>query len=147
MRYDLRSSRFWLCGAQLGMHHCPIGHAPLPIGPTLYAEFPPRNRTRMRASSTRHRPYTRLTHPLRRVVRTAYGIRGAASVPVASWLARKIGKHDALKWSLFAGAFALALSYWLYTPAAPILYAVCNGLYGARHIAGPASPGRPLSCL
>ncbi len=61
---------------------------------------------------------------------TAYGLMGVLGVPFASRLAKKLGKADALKWALFAGVVALSSSFWLYTPEAPILSAICNGLYG-----------------
>jgi GPH family glycoside/pentoside/hexuronide:cation symporter len=64
------------------------------------------------------------------VAGTAYSILGAASVPLAAWLARKFGKGPTLRGALFAGAGALAASFALYTPAAPILSTVAHGLFG-----------------
>jgi glycoside/pentoside/hexuronide:cation symporter, GPH family len=61
---------------------------------------------------------------------TAYSIVGAACIPCAVWLARKIGKGRALQWSLFGGSVALGSSFVLYTPAAPIFSVVCHGLFG-----------------
>ena len=61
---------------------------------------------------------------------TAYSIAAAASVPLAARLARRLGKGRALQWALYAGAVALAASFVLYTPAAPILSVVCHGLFG-----------------
>jgi GPH family glycoside/pentoside/hexuronide:cation symporter len=61
---------------------------------------------------------------------TAYSILGAASIPVAVWLAAKVGKRQALQGALCGGSVALAASYVLYTPAAPILSVVCHGLFG-----------------
>jgi glycoside/pentoside/hexuronide:cation symporter, GPH family len=61
---------------------------------------------------------------------TAYSLAGAASIPVAVWLARKVGKGRALQWALYGGSVALASSFVLYTPTAPILSAVCHGLFG-----------------
>jgi len=61
---------------------------------------------------------------------TAYSVAGAACIPFAVCLARKVGKGRALQWSLCGGSVALAASYVLYTPAAPILSAVCHGLFG-----------------
>jgi GPH family glycoside/pentoside/hexuronide:cation symporter len=61
---------------------------------------------------------------------TAYSILGAASVPLAAYLARKLGKGRTLRGALYAGAVALAASFALYTPAAPVLSAVAHGLFG-----------------
>lgn len=61
---------------------------------------------------------------------TAYSVVGAACIPFAVWLARKIGKGRALQWGLYGGSVALASSFLLYTPAAPILSSVCHGLFG-----------------
>ena len=61
---------------------------------------------------------------------TAYSILGAASVPLAARLARRFGKGRTLQGALYAGAVALAASFALYTPAAPILSAVAHGLFG-----------------
>jgi glycoside/pentoside/hexuronide:cation symporter, GPH family len=61
---------------------------------------------------------------------TAYSILGAAGIPFAVWLARRIGKCRALQWALCGGSVALASSFVLYTPTAPILSAICHGLFG-----------------
>jgi GPH family glycoside/pentoside/hexuronide:cation symporter len=61
---------------------------------------------------------------------TAYSVLGAACIPFAVWLARRIGKHRALQWALFGGSVALASSFVLYTPSSPILSVVCHGLFG-----------------
>jgi GPH family glycoside/pentoside/hexuronide:cation symporter len=61
---------------------------------------------------------------------TAYSVLGAASVPLAAHLARRFGKGPTLQGALYAGAVALAASFALYTPAAPILSAVAHGLFG-----------------
>ena len=61
---------------------------------------------------------------------TVYSVLGAASIPVAAWLAAKIGKRQALQGALYAGTVALAASYFLYTPSAPMLSVVCHGLFG-----------------
>jgi GPH family glycoside/pentoside/hexuronide:cation symporter len=61
---------------------------------------------------------------------TAYSILGAASVPLAAWLARKLGKARTLQGALYVGAAALAASFALYTPAAPVLSVVAHGLFG-----------------
>ena len=61
---------------------------------------------------------------------TTYSILGAACIPFAIWLARRIGKRRALQWALCGGSVALASSFVLYTPAAPILSAACHGLFG-----------------
>jgi glycoside/pentoside/hexuronide:cation symporter, GPH family len=61
---------------------------------------------------------------------TAYSILGAASVPLAAWLARTFGKGRTLQGALYGGALALAASFVLYTPAAPILSIVAHGLFG-----------------
>lgn len=61
---------------------------------------------------------------------TCYSILGAACIPFAVWLARKIGKRRALQYALCGGAVALASSFVLYTPTAPILSALCHGLFG-----------------
>jgi glycoside/pentoside/hexuronide:cation symporter, GPH family len=61
---------------------------------------------------------------------TAYSILGAACIPFAARLARKLGKGPALQWALYGGAIALAASFVLYTPAAPGLSVVCHGLFG-----------------
>ncbi len=61
---------------------------------------------------------------------TAYSILGAASVPLAAYLARKLGKGRTLRGALYAGAAALAASFALYTPAAPILSVLAHGLFG-----------------
>jgi GPH family glycoside/pentoside/hexuronide:cation symporter len=61
---------------------------------------------------------------------TVYSILGAAAIPLASRLARKIGKKSALQWALLAGTLVLGSSFWLYTPAAPFLSVVCHGLFG-----------------
>jgi GPH family glycoside/pentoside/hexuronide:cation symporter len=61
---------------------------------------------------------------------TAYSVGGAACIPFAAWLARKVGKRRALQWALSSGSVALASSFVLYTPKAPILSAVCHGLFG-----------------
>jgi GPH family glycoside/pentoside/hexuronide:cation symporter len=45
-------------------------------------------------------------------------------------LARRIGKRRALQWALYGGSVALASSFVLYTPTAPILSAACHGLFG-----------------
>lgn len=61
---------------------------------------------------------------------TAYSVLGTVSIPVAAWLARRIGKGRALQWALYAGSVALASSFLLYTPTAPMLSALCHGLFG-----------------
>ena len=61
---------------------------------------------------------------------TAYSILGAASIPGAAWIAAKVGKRQALQGALYGGSVALAASFVLYTPAAPILSVVCHGLFG-----------------
>jgi GPH family glycoside/pentoside/hexuronide:cation symporter len=61
---------------------------------------------------------------------TAYSVLGAASIPGAAWLAAKVGKRQALQGALYGGSVALAASFVLYTPAAPILSVVCHGLFG-----------------
>jgi GPH family glycoside/pentoside/hexuronide:cation symporter len=61
---------------------------------------------------------------------TAYSILGAACIPFAVWLARRIGKRRALEYALYGGSVALASSFVLYTPTAPMLSAVCHGLFG-----------------
>jgi GPH family glycoside/pentoside/hexuronide:cation symporter len=61
---------------------------------------------------------------------TAYSILGAACIPFAVWLARRIGKHRALQWALYGGSIALASSFVLYTPRSPILSVLCYGLFG-----------------
>jgi glycoside/pentoside/hexuronide:cation symporter, GPH family len=61
---------------------------------------------------------------------TAYSIAGTASIPLAAHLARKLGKGRTLQGALCGGAVALAASFVLYTPAAPILSVVCHGLFG-----------------
>jgi GPH family glycoside/pentoside/hexuronide:cation symporter len=61
---------------------------------------------------------------------TAYSILGAASVPLAAWLARRFGKGRTLQGALYAGAVALAASFALYTPVAPILSVLAHGLFG-----------------
>lgn len=61
---------------------------------------------------------------------TCYSILGAASIPFAVWLSRRIGKRSALQYALYGGSVALASSFLLYTPGAPILSAVCHGLFG-----------------
>ncbi len=61
---------------------------------------------------------------------TAYSILGAACIPFAVWLARRIGKGRALQCALYGGSVALASSFVLYTPAAPLLSVVCHGLFG-----------------
>jgi glycoside/pentoside/hexuronide:cation symporter, GPH family len=61
---------------------------------------------------------------------TAYSILGAASVPLAAWLARRLGKCGTLQGALYAGAVALGASFVLYTPAAPVLSVVAHGLFG-----------------
>lgn len=61
---------------------------------------------------------------------TAYSILSAACIPFAVWLARRIGKRRALQWALCAGSVALASSFLLYTPRAPILSVLCHGLFG-----------------
>ena len=62
---------------------------------------------------------------------TAYSILGAASVPLAVRLARRLGKGRTLQGALYAGAVFLAASFALYTPAAPILSVVAHALFGA----------------
>jgi len=61
---------------------------------------------------------------------TAYSILGAACIPFAVWLARKIGKRRALQWALCAGSIALASSFVLYTPKSPMLSVLCHSLFG-----------------
>jgi len=61
---------------------------------------------------------------------TAYSILAAACIPLAVWLARRIGKRRALQGALYGGSVALASSFVLYTPTTPILSAVCHGLFG-----------------
>jgi GPH family glycoside/pentoside/hexuronide:cation symporter len=61
---------------------------------------------------------------------SAYSILGAASVPLAAYLARRLGKGRTLRGALYAGAIALAASFALYTPAAPILSVAAHGLFG-----------------
>jgi glycoside/pentoside/hexuronide:cation symporter, GPH family len=61
---------------------------------------------------------------------TAYSILGAACIPLAVWLARRIGKGRALQWALYGASVALASSFVLYTPTAPLLSALCHGLFG-----------------
>ncbi len=61
---------------------------------------------------------------------TAYSILGAACIPGAAWLAAKVGKRQTLQGALYGGSVALAASFVLYTPAAPILSVVCHGLFG-----------------
>jgi len=61
---------------------------------------------------------------------TAYSILGAASVPLAAWLAHRHEKGQVLQGALFVGAVVLAASFALYTPAAPILSVVAHGLFG-----------------
>jgi len=60
----------------------------------------------------------------------AYGIFSLVGVPVASAVARKVGKRDALKYTLLLGTVALGSSYWLYTPVAPWLCIISSGFYG-----------------
>lgn len=61
---------------------------------------------------------------------TTYSLLGAASIPGAAWLAAKVGKRKALQCALYGGSGALAASFVLYTPTAPILSVVCHGLFG-----------------
>lgn len=61
---------------------------------------------------------------------TVYSVVGAACIPFAVWLARKVGKRRALQWALYGGSVALASSFVLYTPKVPFLSAVCHGLFG-----------------
>jgi GPH family glycoside/pentoside/hexuronide:cation symporter len=61
---------------------------------------------------------------------TCYSILGALCIPFAVWLSRRIGKRRALQYALSVGAVALASSFVLYTPTAPILSALCHGLFG-----------------
>jgi GPH family glycoside/pentoside/hexuronide:cation symporter len=61
---------------------------------------------------------------------TSYSVLGAAFIPCAVWLARRIGKARALRWALAAGSVVLASSFVLYTPTAPLLSALCHGLFG-----------------
>jgi GPH family glycoside/pentoside/hexuronide:cation symporter len=61
---------------------------------------------------------------------TAYSILGAACIPFAGWLSRRIGKRRALQWALYGGSVSLASSFVLYTPTAPILSVLCHGLFG-----------------
>jgi glycoside/pentoside/hexuronide:cation symporter, GPH family len=61
---------------------------------------------------------------------TAYSILAAASIPGAAWLATRLGKREALQYALYGGTVALAASFLLYTPVAPILSVVCHGLFG-----------------
>jgi GPH family glycoside/pentoside/hexuronide:cation symporter len=61
---------------------------------------------------------------------TAYSILGTACIPFAVWLARRIGKRRALQWALCGGSIALASSFVLYTPTAPILSILCHGMFG-----------------
>jgi GPH family glycoside/pentoside/hexuronide:cation symporter len=59
-----------------------------------------------------------------------YAVCGVASVPVASWLSRRVGKRRALTYTLAVGLVAFISSYWLYTPHNPWLSVVANGLNG-----------------
>lgn len=61
---------------------------------------------------------------------TCYSVLGAACIPFAVWLARRIGKCRALQCALCGGSVALASSFVLYTPTAPLLSVVCHGLFG-----------------
>ncbi len=61
---------------------------------------------------------------------TAYSVLGAASVPLAVGLARKLGKGRTLQGALWAGAIFLSASFVLYTPAAPLLSVLAHALYG-----------------
>jgi GPH family glycoside/pentoside/hexuronide:cation symporter len=61
---------------------------------------------------------------------TAYSVFGAACIPFAVWLARRIGKRRALQWALVGGSAALASSFLLYTPRSPLLSVLCHGLFG-----------------
>jgi GPH family glycoside/pentoside/hexuronide:cation symporter len=61
---------------------------------------------------------------------TAYSILGAASVPAAARLAHRFGKERTLRGALYAGTLALAASFVLYTPAAPMLSVLAHGLFG-----------------
>jgi GPH family glycoside/pentoside/hexuronide:cation symporter len=60
----------------------------------------------------------------------AYSILGAVSVPLAVHLARRYGKGRTLQGALYAGAVALAASFVLYTPTAPLLSVLAHGLFG-----------------
>jgi GPH family glycoside/pentoside/hexuronide:cation symporter len=60
----------------------------------------------------------------------SYALMGVAGVPVAAGFSRKYGKKWALMYTLCAGLFAFASSWWLYTPQHPWLAVFCNGLNG-----------------
>jgi GPH family glycoside/pentoside/hexuronide:cation symporter len=60
----------------------------------------------------------------------SYAVCGVAGVPVAAALSRRVGKPKALSYALVAGLIAFGSSWWLYTPEAPGLIVVCNGLNG-----------------
>lgn len=61
---------------------------------------------------------------------TAYCILGAGCIPFAVGLAKRIGKRRALQGALYGGSLALASSFVLYTPKAPLLAVLCHGLFG-----------------
>jgi glycoside/pentoside/hexuronide:cation symporter, GPH family len=61
---------------------------------------------------------------------TCYSLLGAACIPFAVWLSRRIGKRRALQYALVGGSIALASSFVLYTPTAPMLSVLCHGLFG-----------------
>lgn len=60
----------------------------------------------------------------------SYAIMGVCGVPVAAGFSRKFGKKWALTYTLCAGLVAFGSSWWLYTPQAPWLCVVANGLNG-----------------
>lgn len=60
----------------------------------------------------------------------AYAVMGIMGVPVAAGLSRRYGKKWALSYTLVAGLVAFASSWWLFTPKAPLLSVLCNGLNG-----------------
>ena len=61
---------------------------------------------------------------------TLYSVVGAACIPFTVRLARRFGKRRTLQWALCGGSVVLASSFVLYTPTAPVLSAVCHGLFG-----------------
>jgi len=60
----------------------------------------------------------------------AYAVCGVAGVPVASALAKRLGKPKALTFTLAMGLLAFGSSWWLYNPEYPLLSLVQTGLNG-----------------
>ena len=55
---------------------------------------------------------------------------GIGGIPVATWLAKTLGKKRALTYTLGVGLVAFGSAWWLYTPTNPWLSVLCTGLNG-----------------